>query len=165
MFSDQQQQQYRGGNAPIARQMSGMQQGGGGIGRMDSGGWGGFGTLPAETLSPTGMPASYHAGTPLRAATISMQQLLQHQQQQQQQQAMARSFSLDGELMAAAHAAQAAQAAAGGMGMGYGGGSLMQGGGASGGRWPSGRLQQQMDAGGYGADQGRLFRAVYDMKR
>jgi hypothetical protein len=146
-----------------------QQQQQGGIGRMDSGGWGGFGTLPAETLSPTGMPASYHAGSPLpRAATIGMQQLLQHQQQQQQQ-AMARSFSLDGDLMAAAHAAQAAAAAAaaGGMGMGYGGGGMMQGGASPGGRWQGGRMQQQqqMDAGGYGGDQGRVFGAVYDMKR
>jgi hypothetical protein len=87
-----------------------------------------------------------------------MQQLLQHQQQQQQ--AMARSFSLDGDIMAAAHAAQAA---AGGMGLGYGGGGLQ---GAGVGRWGSGRLpQQQMDAGRYGADHGRLFGAVYDMKR
>jgi hypothetical protein len=150
--------------------MSGMQQQQGAIGRMDSGGWGGFGTLPAETLSPTGMPASYHEGSPLpRAATISMQQLLQHQQQQQhQQQAMAHSFSLDGDLMAAAHAAQAAAA---GMGIGYGGGGgMMQGAASPGGRWSGGRMQQQQqqqgyDAGGYGGDQGRLFGAVYDMKR
>lgn len=104
-----------------------------------SGSWGYAGG--ADALNPPGLHASYH-GSPLsRSATLTMQQLLQQQHHHQQQAAMGRSFSLDADIMAAAQAAA-----------------------AGGGRW--GRMPQDVAAGGGGyGDQGRLFGAVYDMKR
>lgn len=103
-----------------------------------------FGSLHAPSMAAAaaaagGLPPAYLASPLSRAPTASAQQMLQQQQQQ-----IGRSFSIDVDPTAGF----------GGYGGAYGAGGM--------GRWGSGASRP----GEYGGlDQGRIFGAVYDMKR